>query len=200
MPTGLSEDPSGTVARRAPLNGQEQIALAERIRSGDAAAEAELVRQYGRPVLIMMQVGTRDREAARDLVQDVLLAVLVAVRDGRLRAGDHLAAFVHGTARNRLHDFLRARARQPRAEPLDESAACMAVAADPEAAERVRLMHRVLDRLAPPDREILVMTLIQGMAPREIAARLGLTSEVVRARKSRATKQIIERVRKSSRR
>jgi len=43
------------------------------------------------------------------------------------------------------------------------------------------------------------MTLVDGLKPGEIAARTGLTSEVVRKRKSRASKKLQEVIRKRSR-
>jgi DNA-directed RNA polymerase specialized sigma24 family protein len=46
---------------------------------------------------------------------------------------------------------------------------------------------------------VLLLTLVDGLKPREIARRLGLSDEVVRARKSRALKKIIEFVRDRSR-
>ena len=62
------------------------------------------------------------------------------------------------------------------------------------------LVRRALGILDPTDRRILLMTLVEGLKPGEIGVRLGLTSEVVRARKSRALKKTIDRVKKLSRR
>jgi len=51
-------------------------------------------------------------------------------------------------------------------------------------------VRQALAELEPTDREILQMTLVQGLKPGVIAAALGLSSEVVRQRKSRATKKV----------
>ena len=61
-------------------------------------------------------------------------------------------------------------------------------------------MRRALATLDATDRKILLLTLVEGLKPGEIGARLGLTSEIVRARKSRALKKTIERVKRLSRR
>jgi RNA polymerase sigma-70 factor (ECF subfamily) len=52
-----------------------------------------------------------------------------------------------------------------------------------------------LKQLDPTDRRILLLTLVEGLKPAEIADRLGLSAEVVRARKSRAVKKIVESTR-----
>ena len=45
--------------------------------------------------------------------------------------------------------------------------------------------------MADSDRQILLLTLVDGMKPGEIAEQMGLTAEVVRARKSRAQKRVV---------
>jgi DNA-directed RNA polymerase specialized sigma24 family protein len=61
-------------------------------------------------------------------------------------------------------------------------------------------VRRALAGLAPTDRRILLLTLIEGLKPGEIAAHLGLTSDVVRTRKLRALRRTADRVKKLSRR
>jgi RNA polymerase sigma factor (sigma-70 family) len=170
--------------------------LAERIRQGDASAETELVHEFSHRVFVMGVVRTHDREAARELVQDVLMAVIGALRKGQLQDADKLAAFVHGTARNLINNQLRSQSQRPPMEPLPED---LAQACSPERledAERVGLVHQALERLGREDRKILWMTLVQGHKPGEIAAALGLTSEVVRTRKTRAVKKVSDLIRK----
>lgn len=168
----------------------EMGSLAERIRLGDSAAETELVRQFSQRLFVMGLVRTRDREAARDLVQDILLAVITALRKGQLLDQDKLAAFVHGTARNIISNHLRSRAQAPRFEPLRDDLAQTHSNHEIEEAERSRLVGDVLGGMRRQDREILHMTLVEGKKPGEIAIALGLTAEVVRTRKLRASKRI----------
>jgi RNA polymerase sigma factor (sigma-70 family) len=170
--------------------------LAERIRQGDASAETELVREFTQRIFVMAVVRTHDRETGRELVQDVLMAVIVALRRGQLQDRDKLAAFVHGTARNLINNRLRSQSQQPQLEPLPDDLAQAGLAHQLEDAERVRLVHQALERLGPEDRRILSMTLVEGRKPGEIAAALGLTSEVVRTRKLRAVKKIADLIRK----
>lgn len=174
----------------------ELARLAERIRQGDASAETELVHEFTHRIFVMGVVRTRDREAARELVQDVLMAVIGALRKGQLKDPEKLAAFVHGTARNLINNQLRSESQRPPLEPLPEDLARASLVERLEDAERVRLVHQALERLGQEDRKILLMTLVQGHKPGEIATALGLTSEVVRTRKLRALKKVTDLIKK----
>ena len=170
--------------------------LAERIYQGDTAAETELVHEFSHRIFVMGVVRTRDREAARDLVQDVLMAVIAALRKGQLQEADKLPAFVHGTARNLINNRLRNASQRPPMEPLPEDLAQTTTIAQLEDAERVQLVHQALERLGQKDRSVLWMTLVEGRKPGEIAQALGLTSQVVRTRKLRAIKKVTELIEK----
>jgi RNA polymerase sigma factor (sigma-70 family) len=184
-----------------PLSPPDDLArVADRIRDGDPAAEEEMVRQFGERVVVFLTMRTRDRELARDLGQDVMIGVLMALRRGQLRESERLGAYVYGTARNVLNNYLRT-GRRERLEPLTEDLAAEAPdqAADFEAGQRQTLVRKGLAELNRADRGILLMTLVDGLKPGQIADRLGLTSEVVRARKSRALKRVVERINELSR-
>jgi len=172
--------------------------LAERIRQGETSAETELVCEFTRRIFVMAVVRTHDRETARELVQDVLMAVIGALRKGQLQDTDKLAAFVHGTARNLINNRLRLESQRPPLEPLSDDLTQASLTEQLEDAERLRLVHKALERLGQEDRKILWMTLVEGRKPGEIAAALGLTSEVVRTRKLRARRKVADLITKES--
>ena len=180
------------------LTGDEQIALAEGIREGDPAAEERFARFFGERIRVMMVVRLRDAEIARELTQDAILAAWLGIREGRLREPQRLAAFVHATARNVVNNYLRAHAGDPRLEPLAEAASAPS-AVDCTDGDRHTIVAKALEALSVEDREVLVMTLVRGLKPGEIARALGLSVDVVRTRKSRATKRAIEAIARLSR-
>lgn len=149
---------------------------------------------------VFASLRTHDSDVARDIGQDVMISVLKALREGQLRESERLAAFVYGTARNLVNNYLRV-GRQRRTEPLPVDLA--AVTADPaeelETGRRQELIRKALARLNKTDRGVLLLTLVDGLKPGEIASRFGLTSETVRARKSRALKRVMERMAELSR-
>jgi RNA polymerase sigma factor (sigma-70 family) len=165
--------------------------LVERIGLGDRAAEEELVLVFLPRVLDFVTVRTHDRELAREVGQDVMLAVLCALRDGRLRDPDNLPGFVYGTARNQLQDRLRRRARE-KLDPLLPDFEPPHLDPTYEDAEQLARAHRAIDGLEPVDRRILLMTLVDGLKPQAIAQSLGLSGEVVRQRKTRAVRKLTE--------
>ena len=71
---------------------------------------------YRRGVFVIAVARTRDREAARDLTQEILIAVLKALREGRLRDSEKLSAFIQGTARNLINNYLRTKVRHAEVE------------------------------------------------------------------------------------
>jgi RNA polymerase sigma factor (sigma-70 family) len=197
----LTVDSGGALAgaSRALIAPQRQETLAERIRNHDQSAEEELVRLFSGRVACLVIARTGDREIAPDLTQEVMLAVVLALRDGRMREPERLAAFVCGTARNVVNNYLRTRRRQPREDPIETGFDLASTADQLERTEQAALVRQAFDALDPTDRKILSLTLVEGLKPGEIALRLGLTSEVVRTRKSRAVKKASARVKELSR-
>ena len=183
-----------------PLAAPDALArVAERIREGDASAEEELFRQFSDRIRVFVSMRTRDPELARDLAQDIMVHVLNGLRRGLLREPDRVGAFVYGTARNVVNNHFRLGRRESEELPLELAADTPGPADQFEAKQRQGLMRKALARLDRGDSRILLMTLVDGLKSGEIASRLGLSSEVVRARKSRALKRIVERVHELSR-
>ena len=164
--------------------------LAERVQAGDSSAEAELVDRFYARIYAMALARTGEREVARDLSQEVMLAVLRALREGRLREEDGLAGYVWTTARNQISYYFRRRAVRSE-EPVPD--ALESELPDPEEclhdSRRRRAARLALDRLGRADRQLLYLSFFEGLKPREVAARLGLAPPVVRMRKSRALKR-----------
>lgn len=169
--------------------------LVGRIQSGDQAAEDELVRLYKRPVLAIATTRTGDREAARDLAQEVLMAVLQAARKGQVRESDKLAAFIQGTARNLINNYFRSRGRLAECSLELVTAAATDPVEEQEAAERGRILRQELQRYSALDQQILLFSLVDGHSLAEVAKRLKMSHEAVRARKSRLVKKITKKFR-----
>jgi RNA polymerase sigma-70 factor (ECF subfamily) len=171
-------------------------ALATRVASGDQAAEKTLIEHVAPRIRAMALARTRDVDLARDLTQESLIAVLLAARKGQIRDLDRVAAFVCGVARNVINNHRR-KTFKLQESPLEDELLHSGLPAliaedDHEEAERKRLMTRALSALGPSDRQVLLLTLVQGLKPGEIAAKTGLSPDVVRTRKSRALKRVLE--------
>ena len=76
-------------------------------RAPDAAAEAELYRRLAPRVRLYGLRHLRDRHAAADLVQQVLLMTLERLRAGKLREPERIASFVLGMCRMAVLEMRR---------------------------------------------------------------------------------------------
>lgn len=177
-----------------PVDHAWQAAIVERMLGGDATAEHELVEHFRRRVFVMMLARVGQRDAAEELAQDTLVAVIAGVRKGQLRTASSLGAFVHGVARNLANNYIRQRSSEPSFTEVHDDLHVAAPTIDFDDEERLRLVRREINRLEPIDRTILMRTLVEGAKPGVIAEALGVSSEVVRTRKSRAVKKLVERV------
>ena len=168
------------------------------ILEGDRAAESALVEHFTPRIRAMAVARLRNPDAARDLTQETLIAVLHAARNGQIRDPARLSAFVQGVARNLVNNYSRRRHQHPEVE-LDEVAQNLVVADDPDSKERRELLVRALQTLDKTDRDVLRLTLVDGLKPAEIAARSGVSAEVVRTRKTRALKRALAAISSLSR-
>jgi RNA polymerase sigma-70 factor (ECF subfamily) len=176
--------------------------LVRRIQAGDAASEDEFARIFYPRIMALASCHLRDLETAREITQETLLGVLQALREGRLREGEKLSAFVIGTARNLLNSYFQKRVQNPYALSLDPdedsiSARDQAIReSGEEEEEKKAIVGAALKKLKPIDRKILFLTLSEGLNPREIAVELGMKPENIRIRKSRALRAIQQKVKK----
>jgi RNA polymerase sigma-70 factor (ECF subfamily) len=178
-----------------PFGSSPDAQLAGRVARGDADAERELVDRFRPGLVTLLRFRTRDPEAAQELAHDVLMSVLGALRADKVREVDRLAAFVHGTARNLLNNHFRRQSGRPRTEPIEDHEQKLAARDEAPARERQAVVRRALAELEPLDRQVLSFVMNEGLAAAEIGARVGLSPEAVRMRKSRALKKVSERVR-----
>jgi len=193
-------DPAGdeTAAQEASARWQD---LARRIAQGDAAAEAELASTFHQRVRLLAHVRLHGSDASQDIAQETILAVVRALRAGAVREADRLPAYVFGVLRNLINNHRRKEART--CELPGETPDFAADSAEDRAVfdrERRALVRRALGRLKAIDRRILLLTLVDGMTPREIAPIVGLPPEAVRTRKSRAAKAVADEVGRATRR
>jgi RNA polymerase sigma factor (sigma-70 family) len=176
----------------------EEAALVAAIASGSRESESVFMARYLPKVRTLLIVRSRNPDVALDLQQDVMIEALCALRKGQLRDAERLPAFVAGIARNVLNSHFRGQSRLPLHEELPEELAHTIEEnpLDSEAAEqRRRIGQQAIASLNDVDRSILQMTLVDDLKPGLIAERLGLNPDVVRQRKLRATRRVIEIVR-----
>ena len=181
------------VARMESETVEEYEELVLAIASADREAEQRFVALYLPKIKLVLKARTRNAEIAADLLQDVMIEAICALRNGKLREPVKLDAFILGIARNLLNNHFRGLARQPASLESPEELLDLTDSTETIAEQEERdLVRRAIATLEPMDQSILQMTLADGLKPGVIAERLGLNPDLVRQRKLRATRKLVE--------
>ena len=195
----MSIDDSGKPGSLIQEAGQENERLVRAILDGDREAEQTFAARYLRPVKAMLLARTRNPDVSADLLQEVMIEAICALRRGQLREPAKLSSFVIAIARNRVNNHFRASARTPESLEFPENLPDLSSdTTRVEEQERENLAMSAISSLDPLDRSIRQMTLVDGLKPGVIAQRLRLNPDVVRQRKLRATRRVIDFVRRQS--
>jgi RNA polymerase sigma-70 factor (ECF subfamily) len=185
-----------SLTQEAARANEELVAA---IVGGDREAEHTFAVRYLRPVRAMLLARTRNADVAADLVQDVMIEAICGLRRGQLREPAKLAGFVIAIARNMVNGHFRGQMRRPEQLELPDNLPDLQSSAERlEGQEREALALMAISSLESVDKSILQMTLIDGLKPGAIAQRLRLDPNVVRQRKLRATRRVIDFVRRRS--
>jgi RNA polymerase sigma factor (sigma-70 family) len=163
--------------------------LMERLKMGDAQALGPLYERYGGVVqAVIRRQSTRLGAAeAEDLCQEVFLTLMSVAK--RYRPGNTLKGWLCGIALRKarrlqegswLRQGLLSRFFRPR-EP--------SWTGENRAEQRLDV-ERVLARLSPPLREVVVLSLIEQLDAADVAAALGISVNAVWTRLHRARAQV----------
>jgi len=151
--------------------------------------EAAFCRKFAPRLLLWGRRHLRDRDAAADLAQDVLVAVLLALREGRVREPDRIGAYVIATARRMALHAAGVRARR---EGLLERFVAELVGqteAEEAGADLARLGD-CLTKLPDRDRQVVHFTFFEDHGSEQIAAVCGTTTGNVRVIRHRALERL----------
>ena len=173
-----------------PDDGAEDTLLARRVAGGDTVAESALCRRMLPRVRAWGLKHLRDEVAALDLAQHVLLAVIEALRAGRVEQLDRVGAFVLGVCKHTMFAWQRGERR--RSTLLERFGPTFAdVARIDDAALDGRRLGHCFEQLAPRARAILALTFYADCSSDQIASELGVSPGNVRVVRQRALEQLL---------
>ena len=170
--------------------------------AGDAAAMEELVSRYRRPLFSWFTLQVADSATAEDLYQDVWLKV---IRGASAFHDVSFKAWMWRIARNRLIDFRRKMRPeltldQPVAGTDGEGDAPSNVdrvsdgranvAERMQGEERRQALRAAIAQLSDAHREIVSMRLVENLAFKDIAERLGISINTALGRMHDATEKL----------
>jgi RNA polymerase sigma-70 factor (ECF subfamily) len=115
-------------------------------------------------------------DAAQDVVQETFIRLHRRWGPGGPQ-GDHILPWLYRTAHNAAVDFIRReeRLRALHEKAVEESGPPVTLPATDDPAERTRLALEHLARLAPGEREVLVLRLQEGLSYQDISRATGRT-------------------------
>lgn len=169
-------------------NDVEDAELVRRITSSPkdcAEEEAELYRRMAPRVRLYGLRHLRDEQAAADLAQEVMLTVLEALREGKLREPEMFVSFVLGTCRMTVLNIRRnASRRQELLEQYRGDLPPMTYSPAPQL-DRSQL-QRCLQGLPERERSVVVMSYFDEQSAIEVASFLAISETNVRVIRHRA--------------
>jgi RNA polymerase sigma-70 factor (ECF subfamily) len=131
----------------------------------------------------------RDGQAADDLVQQVMIIVIEALRAGRIRDSEKLASFVLGACRMTVLDIRRNAQRKERL--LGQFGAELTVAAPASGPVLDReVLRGCVQRLPERERAVIVMSFYDEETGSDVARFLGVSDANVRVIRHRAIHQL----------
>lgn len=148
--------------------------------------EAEVCVSFAPRIRALALRHLKDRSLADDIVQEVLAAVVVALRERRIESPTHVAPYVLSAARRRVSDAARTDYRRSAIGPqLEASVEQRAAGPDQRYLEMEHLV-RAMAPLSGRERQIMNETLTCGRTADEIAALVGTTPANIRVLRHRA--------------
>jgi len=197
-------DETADISGHAPAREQANpdAELAARARAGDEPAFEELFVRHRRRVALIAARFFRDRQQVEEVVQESFTKAFFALGEFTGRRDASFAAWLARISFNACYDELRRQKRRPEGaleELTEEEAERLSVRlrgdAEGEAVSR-DLASKLLARLSPEDRLVLVMLNVEGLSVAEIAGLTGWSASKVKVRAHRARahlRRVLER-------
>jgi RNA polymerase sigma-70 factor (ECF subfamily) len=169
--------------------------LVERAQSGDMQAWSRLYQDHFDRLFRHLRYLTGDAQTAEELVQDTFVQALSCI--GRFDGRARFSTWLHGIGLNVARHHWRARRNTAKAHArltVVHEIADPGSTVPPDrtlvARQRVRALYDALDGLPEHLREAFILRELEGLAPTEAAEQLGITTNNLAVRTSRARTRI----------
>jgi RNA polymerase sigma-70 factor (ECF subfamily) len=183
----------------APSPTQVTDEIIERCLNGDQAAWEAIVRMYRRKVFNVAYKFVGRHDQAEDLTQDVFLKLYKSLDTFDRRA--NFQTWLISVSRNLCIDHYRAVRKERETinrdvDPSDFAPASPDTRVDTqlEQRDRVKLLRKALDKLAPTLRTAVMLRDIQELTYQEIADRLHLPEGTVKSRINRGRTELARQI------
>jgi len=172
-------------------DGDLARAISARGAASAEAAESELYRRFAPRVRLYGLRHLRSEDAARDLVQQVMLLTIEKLRGGAVRDADQVASFVLGVSRTMAKDLNRTEWRREKLRDAFLPVSMVDVPAG-DAMLDVDRLEACLGRLADRERAVVLLTFYAERTGNEVSKELRVTEGHVRVIRHRAIERLRE--------
>lgn len=165
--------------------------ILKRIASGNKAAVQECLNTYGGLIWSLARRMLSNSEEAEDAVQEIFIDVWKnAARFDEAQASE--TTFVAMIARRRLIDRIRKQNRQPNVDSLDDilTEPSGVEGSDMQQSVEAKEAARAMKLLRPEQRQILHLSIVQGLSHQEIADALKMPLGTVKTHARRGLMQV----------
>ena len=154
-----------------------------KLTAGDPATELHFSTYFGKFLSMKVRSRQLSQEMAEDVRQETLLRVLKTLRQGNgVAHPERFGAFVNSVCNNVLLEFGHRRSREgsPPEDPPELPDTRIDLNASLVTDERKRAVSKVLDELAPKDREVLRLVFFEDQDRKDICNKLGIDTDYLR--------------------
>ena len=169
--------------------------ILNRIAAGDATAVEDCLNAYGGLVWSLARRMLRNTDDAEDIVQEIFVEIWKnAERFDPSQASE--TTFIAMIARRRIIDRIRHSARRISADSLDDIVTEPGTRADREMQVSVeaREAAKALDEIRPEQRQVLQLSIVQGLSHQEISEATGMPLGTVKTHARRGLVQVRQKL------
>jgi len=177
----------------------EEAALVRRIQQRDEAAFRELVERYQNKVYSIIYGILRNHNDAEDIAQQVFAKVYFSIGNFDFRSS--LLTWIYKITVNECYDYLRKRRVRKlvyESDLGDEEGANME-RSEPDLAPRVDerlerrdLVLKLLEKLSPEDRSLMLLKEVEGHSVEELARMTGMNENTIKVKLFRARQKLVK--------
>ena len=186
---------------RVDHKNSEEAALVRRVQARDELAFRELVERHQSKVFSIIYGILRNHNDAEDIAQQVFAKVYFSIRNFDFRSS--LLTWIYKITVNECYDYLRKKRvrklvyesdfSQEDAQRMEasEPAVDQSVAADTSLAQR-DLVAKLLEKVSPEDRNLILLKEVEGHSVEELAAMTGLNENTIKVKLFRTRQKLLK--------
>ena len=202
--------PDGKTRTKAKVDhrNSEEAALVRRVQANDEMAFREIVERYQAKVFSIIYGILRNHNDAEDIAQQVFAKIYFSIKNFDFRSS--LLTWIYKITVNECYDYLRKKRvrklvyesdfseedslRMENSEPAMDQRAPI-----DETLARRDLVTKLLDRVSPEDRSLILLKEVEGHSVEELSAMTGMNENTIKVKLFRTRQKLVKAAQRLSR-